>query len=48
MEQLLGRGTGVHKTNEAGFNSGACLEVVFMQHGEDIFRGDYELSQSVS
>lgn len=30
------------------FNFGVCLEVLFVEHVEDIFRGDYELSQSVS
>jgi hypothetical protein len=28
------------------FNFGVYLEVVFMEHVEDIFRGAYELSQS--
>jgi hypothetical protein len=36
------------KQMSRGFNFGACLEVVFVEHVEDIFRGDYELSQSVS
>lgn len=36
------------KQMRQGFNFGACLEVVFMEHVEDIFRGDYEWSQSVS
>lgn len=36
------------KQMRRGFNFGACLEVVFTEHVEDIFRGDYEWSQSVS
>lgn len=41
-EQVLG------KQMRQGFNFGARLRVVFMEHVEDIFRGAYELSQSLS